>query len=565
MSRIQSLATRIRAGLSRRWELMRRRMWAYLEVPESAPGSAPEAPARTGLRSGAIASIALSAVLAVLVLFLAAVLLREVLHARIWIDPIEVPQELNGAGLTSTAAAEGIADRLVAMHQRIERVDIRSERATSDDADVVLVTGGVSLRTVARWVRQIAGRGDLRFGGAIVRAGDGFEMTLSEHERGTIASSRVDRAPGAAGQLLQNAAEDMLAVIAPDEILMVVGDEIASTRKVDKLRRLVGILSRQPAIESVPGYYSARALLAHYEGKPGEALARLDEAIARFPDDPYFEFEAAFRALDQGDRDATLRHAERAAELGKDKAWVQRHVALVYSRLGMPERAIEHHLVARRLRPNWAWLDVDAANFLLDWHRPAEAAHLLEQSRRADETLAAYLETLGTAYARSANGPGARRIADELKQQLPATSSYAVVEGEIALASKQYADAAERFADGQRLQRGDDAMYPERIGAAYFGLHRYQESIERYLDCLKRSALSAPCHLGVGVTRRELDDPESSLLSLATAALIDPADPQIARETAKTLRALGRRDEARVADQQADALDLKLKLPVRFE
>ncbi|NDP41576.1 MAG: tetratricopeptide repeat protein [Aromatoleum sp.] len=565
MSRLESTATRFRAALSHRLKPLRRWLSAFLVVPDAAPGTASAPPARTALRPGAIVSIALSAAMTILVLFLAAAFLREVLHVRIWIDPIEVAQELTGAGMTSTVAAERVADRLDRMHRRVERADTASGRLPSDGADVTPVTGGVSLRGLARWVRELAGRSDLRFGGEITHVGDGWELTLRERSRGTIATARVEMAPDATERLLQTAAEDMLTVISPDEILMVVGDETAATRKVEKLRRLVSILSRQPAIESVPSYYSARALLAHYEGKPGEALARLDEAITRFPNDPYFEFGAAFRTLEQGDRDATLRHAERAAELGRDKAWVLRYVAVVYSRLGMPDRAIEHHLAARRLRPDWAWLDVDAANFLLDWHRPAEAAQTLERGRAGDETLAAYLETLGTAYARSANGPGARRIADELKQRFPATSSYAVVEGEIALASKQYAVAAERFADGQRVQQGDDASYPERIGAAYLGLHRNQESLERYLDCLKRSALLAPCHLGVGVTRRELDDPEDSLVSLATAAAIDPADPQIARETAKTLRALGRRGEARVADQRADELELKLKVPLRFE
>ena len=96
------------------------------------------------------------------------------------------------------------------------------------------------------------------------------------------------------------------------------------------------------------------------------------------------------------------------------------------------------------------------------------------------------------------------------------------------------------------------------LGARQFQLTDFRE-------CNRLEALVAWCHLGEGIALRELGDPNGGLLALAKAAELNPVDPVIGRETAETLRALGQHDGARVADQRAEALEVKLKTPFRFE
>lgn len=122
---------------------------------------------------------------------------------------------------------------------------------------------------------------------------------------------------------------------------------------------------------------------------------------------------------------------------------------------------------------------------------------------------------------------------------------------------KAWPQALGRFG-ALRLIAPNDAAARAGEGQALLGLNRAADAIAAYRSCAQASPWRAECQLGLAIALRESDQAEAALGPLAEAAALDALDPRVPFETARTLRALLRRDEAAVHAARADLLAQRL-------
>jgi tetratricopeptide (TPR) repeat protein len=201
---------------------------------------------------------------------------------------------------------------------------------------------------------------------------------------------------------------------------------------------------------------------------------------------------------------------------------------------------------------------------LLAMHRPGEALAWLEAHPPPPSMRARWLAALGLAQVRRGLGPAAEATAQSLREVAPTSAQATRIEAELALAMKSWPQALGRFG-ALKLMHPDDGPARAGEGWALLGLNRPEDAVAAFDTCAEIAPGCAACKLGLGIALREADRAEQALVAFADAAALDALDPRIPFETARTLRALLRRDEAAIYTERADTLALQLgrRLPLR--
>jgi tetratricopeptide (TPR) repeat protein len=164
---------------------------------------------------------------------------------------------------------------------------------------------------------------------------------------------------------------------------------------------------------------------------------------------------------------------------------------------------------------------------------------------------------LGLAQVRTRAGRAAEATATALRAIDPASIEATRIEAELAAAMKAWPQALGRFgALGLAAPRDGGAHAGE--GLALLGLRRHEDAIAAYRECAEVTPWLAECRLGLGIALRESDRAEEALVPLAEAATLDALDPRVPLETARTLRALLRRDEAAAFSARGELLTQRL-------
>ena len=163
----------------------------------------------------AVFTILLSIVLIVLLGALVYALWRELRRSTIVLDPLEVPRELIERGYTPAVVTERLLNAIhtiqnVANTQKPRRGHV----ASALEADIHIPVGQLSIKSLARYFRQLLDFPDLHVAGEITRDGDQLTLQLRRRDGSLMAFARP-RTAAEVGPLIDGGAEEVVRLTDP--------------------------------------------------------------------------------------------------------------------------------------------------------------------------------------------------------------------------------------------------------------------------------------------------------------------------------------------------------------
>ena len=163
----------------------------------------------------AVFTILLSIVLIALLAALLYALWRELRRNTIVLDPLEVPRELVDRGYTPAVVTERLLNAIhtiqnVATTQKPRRGHV----ALAQQADIQIPVGQLSIKSLARYFRQLLEFPDHQVTGEITRDGDAFTLQL-RHRTGSQMALARSRTAADVGPLIGAGAEEVVRLTDP--------------------------------------------------------------------------------------------------------------------------------------------------------------------------------------------------------------------------------------------------------------------------------------------------------------------------------------------------------------
>jgi tetratricopeptide (TPR) repeat protein len=474
-------------------------------------------------------------------------------EATIWIEPFTLPVEL--VEPTPDVFVARLRDETRALAARARAEDELAPADAPVAARYDAARGGVA--NASRAMRRLLGGADRRIVGEVTLTPEHADVLV--RERGSQASvrSRVPRTPHAVERLATVGAEDLLLVTAPLDVAVLALHDPRTLADVARLDEIATMLARAPAAAADPRAIALRGAYEAAHGRCREALALFDRVIAQRPQAPTPYLLAAECHARLGDRERALDRLAIAAENAQNAPLALARAGEAYVRVGELARGLELLRAAQQRDAASAFGSIAIGEALLALHRPAEALAWLAAHPVDEGWQSRWLGALGLAQVRSGQGPAADATAGTLRTRFPSSTEALRIEAELAAAMKAWPQALGRFG-ALRLVAPGDGHARAGEGQALLGLQRPVDAIAAYRGCADVAPWLAECRLGLGIALREADQAEAALVPLAEAATLDALDPRIPFETARTLRALLRRDEAPSYSARAEVLTHKL-------
>jgi tetratricopeptide (TPR) repeat protein len=326
---------------------------------------------------------------------------------------------------------------------------------------------------------------------------------------------------------------------------------------VSRLEELLSMLARDATAAQDPHTWLVRGVYEAANGRCREALAAFDRVIAARPAAPRAYVHAADCHARLGERDRALDRLGLAVKQVSDTPLALSLAGEAYVRVGEPVRGLALLRSAYAREPALPGNAVAIGEALLALHRPEEALAWLAKHPATDPLKSRWLAAIGLAQIRTSAGPAAEATATALRAIDPASVEATRIEAELAAAMKAWPQALGRFG-ALRLAAPRDGGARAGEGSALLGMRRHEDAIAAYRACADVMPWLAECWLGLGIALREADQAEAALAPLAEAARLDALDPRVPLETARTLRALLRRDEAAAFSARAELLAQRL-------
>jgi tetratricopeptide (TPR) repeat protein len=468
-----------------------------------------------------------------------------------WIEPIALP--VNTLEPTPAEFADRLAAATNALAARARGLD---ELAFAEEPFHAQTARGPAAHAT-RVARRLASIPDLRIVGEVTRAPEHVDILV--RDEATTLRSRVANGPDAIDRVIAPGAHNLLLIASPADAATLALHDNALLADAGRLDVVMSVLVRHKSLADDPRTIALRGAQAAAHGRCKEALAMFDSVIAARPDWPRAHVFAGDCHARLGQRDVALERIARAAELARDNAGALTLAGAAYRRIGYPARSLEVLRVAHLKDGTSEETRIAIGETLLALHRPAEAlawleAHPVEGARRAR-----WLAVLGLAQVRAGHGPAAEASVATLRGHDGMSIDALRVEAELAAATKAWPQALGRY-NALRLTLPADGAARAGEGYALLALQRANDAIAAFQACASVAPWLADCRLGLGMALREADRADEALAPLIEAAELDALDPRIPNETARTLRALVRRDDAAPYAARAELLSRRLQV-----
>lgn len=485
----------------------------------------------------------------------AAVLSAALAPREVVLEPVVLPQGL--AELSPELAAERVHAAALALRERARASDELPRESDVNWMAMRVEAATDPFTAISRVFGSALGRAGPRIGAEVVAHADHLEIVLRERISHATLRSRVQNGPGALDKLLTAGGEDLLLLASPlAATALIVADPHALADTV-RLDEALTMLARDVAANDDPRTLMIRASYDAANGRCREAIPTYDRVIGARPEAPRAYVLAADCHARLGERERALDRLVQAARQGGETPLALSLAGQAYRRIGYPQRGLELLRLSHARDPAIPESATAIGEALLALHRPAEALAWLDTHRPAEGLRARWLAAVGLAQVRSGTGPAAEATAVALRSLDAAGLEPTRIEAELAAATKAWPQALGRFGALHLIAPSDGAARAGE-GQALLGLRRVDEAITAYRGCAEVAPWFAECRLGLGIALREADRAEEALVPFAEAAALDDLDPRIPFETAKTLRALLRRDEAGPHSARAELLTQRL-------
>ncbi|MBY0337161.1 MAG: tetratricopeptide repeat protein [Acetobacteraceae bacterium] len=218
------------------------------------------------------------------ILFLVALLARDMLRQGVEVAPLSVPTALAEAGLSPEVAANRMLDALQAAARAVQSEPLA--RPMLDIAgrqpDFAVPIAGLSLRGLADLLRSLFGLPDQRITGEILREGEVLRLRLRMAGAGRVADAEAPAADGV-DALFAAAALDVWRHLQPQLYAWVVS--LSAPTEADALERLEALMWEDGGRGDLAGQ-TVRLLMIRAVARAGrteEALALAEELVRTAP------------------------------------------------------------------------------------------------------------------------------------------------------------------------------------------------------------------------------------------------------------------------------------------
>lgn len=408
-----------------------------------------------------------------------------------------------------------------------------------------------------RTIRRLIGADDMRIVGEVTQPPDHVDILVRDARTQLTVRNRLPRAANALERLVSVGAEDVLLIAAPLDAATIALHDSMRLGDVARLDAIVAALARRPELANDPRALAVKAARDAANGRCSDALAAYENVIARAPQVSRLYILAADCHARLGQRDAALARLDIAAERSRDAPRAKSLAGEAYRRIGYPARSLELLRAVHVREPRLASNTIAIGETLLALHRPQEALAWMSAHTGDEAWQSRWLAVIGLAQVRSGQGPAAESTASALRGRDPTSLDALRIDAELAAATKAWPQALARYS-ALRIMLPNDAAALAGEGRSLIGMQRAGDAVVAYQSCIDVASWWAECRLGLGIALREADRADEALAPLRDAAALDALDPRIPQETARTLRALLRRDEARAFSAHAELLARRL-------
>ncbi len=483
---------------------------------------------------------------------------REVRNDTVFLEPIEVPQELIRRGFSAAVVAARLLDESRALQRGA--AGTRPRRVLENIAalaDLQLPGGQLSIRAVVKYARSLFGRPASRISGEITEQPEGYTLRL---RIGSVVIEPVGGPhPPAASveQVIHDGAQDLLQAVDPYSLASYyfMGPEAGASEHPNTIR-LLRQVERSGTPEDRAWALGLWGTILVAEHRDEDAMAKYRASLAAH--------HRVFVSVALGNLVTTLNykgHDDQAvAEIEAIEARrpvVTENllaVAQAYTAIGKWDRALSAANRAARLARRNAMAHLARGYALGGLHRHVESIAALHRARELEGAMSPIEFGLAWQLSLAGQADEALRVAQEAVARIPNghNGNMALGFAELAAGNAKAAIAA--------FERADRAFAHYEIckagwGDALLADGQPEAAIAKYEDSISENAHTAEAWRGWGEALTKLSRHGEALVKFERAAKEDANDPRTPRSWAIALAALGYGDEAQSKRKIADEIE----------
>jgi len=503
----------------------------------------------------AIFTILLSLALIALLGALVYALWRELRRSTIVLDPLEVPRELAERGYTPAVVTERLLDAIhtiqnVATTQKPRRGHV----ASALQADIRIPVGQLSVKSFARYFRQLFDRPDLGLAGEITRDGDVLTLQLRSRDGARITQARpriaIDVPP-----LVTAGAEEAVRLTDPYVLASyymeqeLPGPDFSRTEEA-----LRYVMETRP--DEAPWACNLQGLLLLARGEDEAALAVLRRGFEADPglQSPVTE-EFMTALVRTGRTDEALRIVD-AASSRPLTASQRTRIGWCNVMLGRYRIALRQFRRVLALRRRHVYATYGLAFTLWRLHRPHEAVTAFEAFFRARGSGWTGAHIYVCALLDAGRLDDAARFADELYARYPLESAAMAAVAAVRLKQERYTDAAE-LAEAATRRWSLRSLSWQVWGEALLALGDAEAAMAKFRRLLAQDAPTGDCVSGWARALAALGRTDEALAKFAEAERIDPLNARNYLHWGESLKRAGRASEGDALIAKAHKLAAK--------
>jgi tetratricopeptide (TPR) repeat protein len=497
------------------------------------------------------------------IIALAFAFFREVRNDTVFLEPIEVPSELDHLGFHPSVIAAHLLDEAVAMQQRgsgwRRRRPLENVAAA---ADIQAPGGYLSIRAIVKSVRAMVGRPATRISGDITKKSGGYVLRLR------VGGRVIEPVGGPHGpapdvdRLIHDGAQDLLQAVDLFALASYFFNGPEAGTAAPTTMRLVQAVLRTEHVEDHAWALSLWASVLLGQGREDEAMDKYREALAA---DTRIGSQHALENLAK----MMVRHGQEAEAVKlvdeiatRTPVHLENLVAacVAYGRLGKWDRALATAESAVRLNHRSVLAHQVRGYALGGLHRYGQAIDSLRHARDLDHANSTTEFLLAWVLTLAGRGDEAMRIASEAVARIPAGHHQQTALGFAQLALGHAAEACESF---ERADRSWPMFEVCKLGwgEALMANGETAAALAKF-----EAAIALNPHLGQawresGRALTKLGRSAEAIPMFERAVSEDGNDPATRLAWADALDALGRADEARAKRDEAAAIAGRNALP----
>jgi tetratricopeptide (TPR) repeat protein len=506
----------------------------------------------------AVFTILLSIVLIALLLALVYALWRELRRNTIVLDPLEVPRELVLRGYTPAV----VTDRLLHAIHTIQNVantqkPRRGHVASALQADIQIPVGQLSIKSFARYFRQLFDLPDQHVVGEITRDGDAFTLQLRRRDGARMTLARP-RSSVDVGPLIAAGAEEAVRLTDPYVLASYYMEEELPGPEFPKTSEaLQHVIDTRPDEAPWACNLQGLLLLNRYENDAAlHVLRRGFDADPKLQSPVSEEFMTAL--IRAGRADEAVRIVETAAARPLSAAQRTR-IGWCNVMLGRHRIAIRHFRRVLATHREHAYAMLGHAVCLWRLHRHREAISAFERFFRVRGPGWTGVQFYVCALLDVGRVEDAARAAEDLYARYPNESAAMAALARIRLHQGRLEEAA-TLAESGTKRWALRSLNWYCWGEALLAQERPEAAITKFRQLCGQEIPSCECVTGWARALVQLGRNDEALAKFAEAEKIDPQNARNYLHWGRMLQQIGRTREGDAMIAKARALAAKQQL-----